>query len=122
MSYNKAFRYLNEGKYVLKVKYRNDTLNSAIDFERYVTKSVYCNEIQDTLIIPPYTRPNIKVILKIQCGTQASVKIQPDANFGIFPYKYEINKGPQLFPVQQDNVFPYLPNGELSSENLGYLW
>ncbi len=111
ISYNKTFRYLNEGKYLLKVKYRKDTFNDDIDFEDYVTKSVYCNEIQDTLIIPPYTRPNIKVILKIQCGTQTWVEFQPDTNFGIFPYKYEINKGPQLFPVQNDNVFPIYQMG-----------
>lgn len=116
LSYNKAFRYLNEGKYVLKLKYRNDTFSEAIDFERYVTKSVYCNDIIDTLIIPPYTRPNIKVILKIQCGKQTWVEFQPDTNFGIFPYKYEINKGPQTFPMQQDNVFPIYQMGNYQAK------
>lgn len=116
LSYNKAFRYLNEGKYVLKLKYRNDTFSDAIDFERYVTKSVYCNDIIDTLIIPPYTRPNIKVILKIQCGKQTWVEFQPDTNFGIFPYKYEINKGPQTFPMQQDNVFPIYQMGNYQAK------
>jgi gliding motility-associated-like protein len=116
LSYNKTFRYLNEGKYLLKVKYRNDTFDENIDIERYVTKSVYCNEIQDTLIIPPYTRPNIKVILKIQCGTQTWVEFQPDTNFGIFPYKYEINKGQQLFPVQNDNVFPIYQMGNYQAK------
>lgn len=101
-----TFKYLNEGKYLLKLRYRKDTFSEDIGFENYITNKVFCNEIIDTLIIPPYTRPNIKVIVKIQCGTQTWVELIPDTAFGIFPYKFEINKGPELFPVQYSNIFP----------------
>lgn len=102
---NDTFKYLNEGKYVLSIRYRKDTYTENIDYDRTVTNKIFCSDIIDTLIIPPYSRPNVKTVVKIHCGTQTWVEIIPDTSFGIFPYKFEVNKGPELFPVQSSNIF-----------------
>lgn len=98
-----TFKYLSEGKYLLKIDYTNSSYSS--NASKYITYNQKCNQVVDTIIIPPYSRPNVKSILKISCKGSKYVILKPDSSNGILPYRYEINQGPQTFAAQASNIF-----------------
>lgn len=95
-NYFDTFKYLKEGMYILTVNYSNSNSFSG---------KLGCQTIHDTIIVPPYTRPAIKVVVKVRCNEKTYVVFVPDSAHGVFPYKFEINNGPVTYPVQYANHF-----------------
>lgn len=85
-----SVRYLKSGNYRIDVIY--DGL-------------AQCNRITKDIFIKSYSRPDIKVVVKIRCNEKSYVMFYPDSNRGVFPFKYEINSGPITYPQQYSNYF-----------------
>jgi gliding motility-associated-like protein len=98
-----TFKYLSEGKYILKINYTYSDY-STTSYE-HLTYNQNCTQVIDTLIIPVYTRPNVKSIIKLNCNNLNQVVLNPDSSLGIAPYRYEINQGPQTYPIQSSQLF-----------------
>ncbi|MBL0358063.1 MAG: hypothetical protein IPP72_14880 [Chitinophagaceae bacterium] len=72
----------------------------------YVNDSIHsCLTLKDTIFIESYQTPVITSSNSILCHNAINVQVIPDSSKGIPPYQYEIIAGPQIFPVQNSNVF-----------------
>ncbi|BAV07472.1 gliding motility-associated C-terminal domain-containing protein [Filimonas lacunae] len=67
--------------------------------------TIPCQVITDTITIEGYQTPAIHARNYIQCKTNTYLEIIADSSKGVPPFSYEVINGPQLFPLQNDNVF-----------------
>lgn len=98
--FKETVNYLKTGRYVIAIQYK-----VAISGVIPTVDNLVCNEILDTIFIPPYTRPSIKVVVKVRCNENTYVVFIPDSADGVFPYKFEINQGPVTYSEQYANYF-----------------
>lgn len=87
--------YLKQGTYRINIVYEGGSSNLPL----------LCSYVNKNIEVPPYTRPQIKVVVKVRCNENTYVAFFPDSAHGVFPYKYEINQGPTTYPVQYLNYF-----------------
>lgn len=64
-----------------------------------------CWKVIDTIVIPPYSNPEISAGNAILCNEQLHIELIPDTTRGVPPFQYEISSGPQTFPLQHSNLF-----------------
>lgn len=95
--YKAIVDYLEPGSYKIAINYRNSVNQYNPEY------TIQCNEIVDTAIIKPYTRPSIKLIQKIKCNENNYVVFDPDSAHGVFPYNYEVINSSTYFPPQNEN-------------------
>ena len=74
-----------------------------------------CDEIIDTIIIPPYTTPMFTVQPAITvCGNTYNVALVADSSTGVPPYQFQIVSGTYATPFQSSSLFTNLPKGTYS--------
>ena len=103
-----TFKYLKSGKYLLTLDYNPSRVAYNYNSYRkinYNRNLVSCTHIVDTLVIPPYTRPDVTEVLKGKCNSKTNIVFIPDSNLGVPPYLFEIFQGPDTFPIQASNRF-----------------
>ena len=64
-----------------------------------------CTTVSDNITIQGYQTPTILTSNTILCHNTINTVVLPDSSKGVPPYKYEIISGPQVFPVQNSNIF-----------------
>ena len=74
-----------------------------------------CWTVKDTVEIPPYQRPQTASVSIIYCNGNRYAELHPDSTKGIAPYQYEVISGPKLYPLQNSNVFTFIPVGNYVS-------
>lgn len=101
-SYSDTTAHLDAGTYEVSISY-----NSAFGPPTtYHPNLVYdCWTIVDTIVIPPYHRPQIQQAIKLACHGNSFIELHADSASGIAPYTYEIIAGPQTMPAQTTNTF-----------------
>ncbi len=101
-SYSDTTNHLDAGTYEITISY-NSTYGYGTS---YRPNLIYdCWTIKDTIVIPPYHRPQIQQAVTIACHGNSYIELQPDTGYGIAPYTYEIIAGPQQSPPQTSNTF-----------------
>jgi gliding motility-associated-like protein len=64
-----------------------------------------CQMITKTITIAGYETPEIHTSNSIMCHNKINIELLPDSSKGVPPYQYEIISGPQIFSVQNGNIF-----------------
>lgn len=91
--------HVPSGQYEITYDYAPNAINPLND------GPVSCWKIVDTITIPPYQNPEIAVGNGIMCDDQIQIELIPDTTKGVAPFQYEIFSGPEIFPLQNSNVF-----------------
>jgi gliding motility-associated-like protein len=94
-----TIKNLSYGTYILSFAYGLTT------YQVPVNKNLPCQVIHDTIVIPPYSPPQIKYTTQTLCNGTVTVAFQADSTKGVPPYKYQIISGPQTFGIQYSNIF-----------------
>ncbi len=70
----------------------------------HVTDSSFCSENTDTVVIAPYSFPDMPVVTySPSCTGYATITAQMDTTLGVPSYTYQIIDGPMLSAMQVDN-------------------
>ena len=64
-----------------------------------------CASVSESIVIKGYETPTVSTGNSITCGNFVNIELIADSSKGVAPYQYEIISGPQLFPVQNSNIF-----------------
>ncbi|MDF2455119.1 MAG: large protein [Cytophagaceae bacterium] len=64
-----------------------------------------CASVSESIVIKGYETPTVSTGNSVMCGNFVNIELFPDSSKGVPPYQYEIISGPQLFPVQNSNIF-----------------
>lgn len=98
-----TFKNLLSGKYIIRINYTKNQSQNITPV--YLTSNPNCNQLVDTIVIPVYRSPSVRVASNVVCKNTKNLIVIADSAFGRAPYRYEVNSGPQLFPIQSSNKF-----------------
>lgn len=96
---------LTPGSYMMRLEIQS--------WSTTITDTVQCAIVYDTVVIPPYTFPDIPVVsYSPSCTGYATISAEMDTALGVPGFTYQIIAGPELSPVQYGTgTFPVSHTG-----------